>query len=73
VTEAVGFTLGAAQLEQWLRRLTESGISFINFDEGPQSLGRYDAILEIHDDETWKWQIPTESRPFADDSARRRL
>ena len=63
-------TLGAGQLEQWLRRLTESGISYINFDQAPQSIELYDAVLEIRNDGTWKSRIPTESRPFADDSAR---
>ena len=47
MNEAVSFTLGAAKLEQWLRRLTESGISYVNSDdlkshsEAQESVGRH--------------------------------
>jgi putative ATP-binding cassette transporter len=54
--DRVSATLGAAQLEQWLQRLTENRISYINFDEVPRSDGLYDAVLEVHDDGTWTWQ-----------------
>jgi ABC-type uncharacterized transport system fused permease/ATPase subunit len=52
--DRVSSTLGAAQLEQWLRRLTESGISYINLDDAPQSVELYDAVLEIRNDGTRK-------------------
>jgi putative ATP-binding cassette transporter len=81
--DRVSTTLGVAQLERWLQRLSENQISYINFDEVPRSAALYDAVLEVHDGGTWTWElvgaarpavgIVTESRPFPDDSPGRSL
>jgi len=54
--DRVSSALGASQVEQWLRRLTENRISYINLDQAAYSMELYDAILEIHNDGSWKWQ-----------------
>jgi ABC-type uncharacterized transport system fused permease/ATPase subunit len=61
ILDRVSSTLGAAQLEQWLRRLTENGISYI-LDEAAHSVELHDAILEIRNDGTWKCQQAQHSR-----------
>jgi hypothetical protein len=42
ILDRVSSTLRAAQLEQWLRRLTDNGISCINLDEAAHSVELYD-------------------------------
>jgi putative ATP-binding cassette transporter len=59
VLDRVGSNLGAAQLEQWLHRLTASRITYITYlslNEAPPSAELYDAVLEIDADGSWNWQ-----------------
>jgi ABC-type uncharacterized transport system fused permease/ATPase subunit len=56
VLDRLSSTLGSAQLEQWLRRLTQSEITYMHFDDAPQSAELYDAVLEIDADGRWRWQ-----------------
>jgi vitamin B12/bleomycin/antimicrobial peptide transport system ATP-binding/permease protein len=54
--DRVSTTLGSAQLEQALRRLSDNGITYIHFDEAPPSLALYDAVLEIDLTGRWSWK-----------------
>jgi putative ATP-binding cassette transporter len=59
VLDRVGSTLGAAQLEQWLHRLTANQITYITYlslNEAPPSAELYDAVVEIDADGSWNWQ-----------------
>jgi vitamin B12/bleomycin/antimicrobial peptide transport system ATP-binding/permease protein len=57
--DRVSTALGSTQLEQSLQRLTDNGITYINFDEAAVSVELYDAVLEIDANGAWNWkQIP---------------
>ena len=56
ILDRVSTTLGSAQLEQSLQRLTDNAITYINFDEAAMSAGLYDAVLEIDANGTWTWK-----------------
>jgi putative ATP-binding cassette transporter len=49
-------SLGSATLAECLRRLSDTSITYVNFDEAAQSLERYDAVLEIDADGGWNWK-----------------
>jgi putative ATP-binding cassette transporter len=55
--DRVGTALGPAALEQSLRRLTASSITYINFDPASESepADLYDAVLRIEPDGAWSW------------------
>ena len=48
--------IGSAR--ECLQRLTDNSITYINFDGATQSVGRYDAVLEIDTNGAWNWQGP---------------
>ena len=55
ILDRVSTTLGPAQLDECLQRLTDNSITYINFDDAVQSLALYDAVLEIDSNGGWKW------------------
>jgi vitamin B12/bleomycin/antimicrobial peptide transport system ATP-binding/permease protein len=56
ILDRVSTTLGPAQLEQSLQRLTDNSITYVNFDGAAISIGRYDAVLEIDANGAWNWK-----------------
>ena len=56
ILDRVSTTLGSAQLEQSLQRLTDNSITYINLDEAAASAGLYDAVLEIDANGAWTWK-----------------
>ena len=58
ILDRVSTTLGPAQLDECLQRLTDNSITYINFDDAVQSLALYDAVLEIDSNGGWKWEEP---------------
>jgi putative ATP-binding cassette transporter len=56
VLDRVSTTLGQSQLQQSLRRLTDSSIAYINLDEPTQSYELYDFVLEISSNGAWTWK-----------------
>ena len=58
ILDRVSTTLGPAQLDECLQRLTDNSITYINFDNAVQSLALYDAVLEIDGNGGWKWEEP---------------
>ena len=57
VLDRVSTALGLARLEVSLRRLTEAGITYLNFDElAIPSAELYDAVLEITATGAWSWK-----------------
>ena len=58
ILDRVSTTLGLAQLDECLQRLTDHSITYINFDKTVPSLELYDAVLEIDGSGRWKWQEP---------------
>jgi len=58
ILDRVSTTLGSAQLDETLQRLTDNATTYINFDEAPPSLVLYDAVLEIDAYGGWKWKEP---------------
>ena len=58
ILDRVSTTLGSAQLDECLQRLTDNSITYINFDEAAQSLELYDGVLEIDANGGWKWKGP---------------
>ena len=69
ILDRVSTALGQAQLQQSLRRLTASSITYINFDQAaePDPLDLYDAVLEIDENGGWTWSPlgPADSSPDA--------
>jgi len=58
ILDRASTTLGSAQLDGYLQRLTDNSTTYINFDEAPQSLELYDAVLKIDASGGWKWEGP---------------
>jgi len=58
ILDRVSTTLGPAQLDEYLQRLTDNSITYINFDNAVQSLALYDAVLQIDGNGGWKWEEP---------------
>ena len=56
ILDRVSTTLGSAQLERSLQRLTDNSITYINFDETGVSVGLYDTVLEIDANGAWSWK-----------------
>jgi len=56
VLDQASTTLGSAELEQWLPRLSRHGITYISFDGAAHCLELYDAVLKIDADGAWNWQ-----------------
>jgi putative ATP-binding cassette transporter len=46
-------TLGPAQLQRALQRLTADSISFVTLGEAAQAVGEYDSVLELEADGGW--------------------
>ena len=58
ILDRASTTLGSARLDGYLQRLTDNSTTYINFDEVPQSLELYDAVLKIDASGGWKWEGP---------------
>jgi putative ATP-binding cassette transporter len=56
ILDRVSTTLGSAQLEQSLQRLSDNSTTYINFDEVAVSGELYDAVLEIDANGAWNWK-----------------
>jgi putative ATP-binding cassette transporter len=56
ILDRVGTAIGRAQLDQALRRLTDSSITYINFDDTVVSVELYDAVLQIETNGRWNWK-----------------
>ena len=68
ILDRVSTTLGPAQLEECLQRLTDNSITYINFDQAAESspLELYDAVLQIDADGAWSWNRLGEVDPHPD-------
>jgi putative ATP-binding cassette transporter len=51
-----GSTLGPAQLQRALQRLSAGSISFVTLGEAAGAVGEYDAVLELEADGAWSWK-----------------
>jgi putative ATP-binding cassette transporter len=49
-------TLGVEQVERLLRTLTESSITYLTIGEVEDLYHLHDAVLEVADDGSWRWQ-----------------
>jgi putative ATP-binding cassette transporter len=56
ILDRVSTTLGSAQLDQSLQRLTDNSITYVNFDEVAVAGKSYDAVLEIDANGAWNWK-----------------
>jgi vitamin B12/bleomycin/antimicrobial peptide transport system ATP-binding/permease protein len=56
VMDRVSTALGPKRLEAFLRRLTDTPITYLNFEEAAPSAKLYDAVLEIDTNAAWSWK-----------------
>jgi vitamin B12/bleomycin/antimicrobial peptide transport system ATP-binding/permease protein len=56
ILDRVSTALGSVQLEHSLQRLTDNSITYINFDDAPESVELYDAVLDIDINGAWNWK-----------------
>lgn len=62
VLDRVSNTLSSEQLAHILQLLSAHSITYVTIGGPADRLENYDAVLEILDDGTWKWQSTSSER-----------